>query len=553
MAAPDFIPDADFEALSKTGAVQDHSPDFISDDEMGHIDNAHTAGAMQAFGEHAGNSAALGYLPQLQAGAEKLRSLIDTGAAKLGVGPETPEMVNEGLRAKGFRVDDPAESYVTDRDQNIARLAAESKEYPKSALGGTIAGALAGGAALSPLTPINAATLPGRAAQAMRAGAVYGAASNPGDEAGVVDPIQAKERAVQSALSSLISLPVQLGAEGTGAAAKYIAGKFTDRASQRAANAVGLGTADAKTILNKYGPDAVKNLGRSAIDEGLITPLATPDKISRAVEPALDSVGQDIGSLLSAADAAGAKTISAQDIALKIAEDPAIAGLAKTPGMEGVASRLNQSLDTLYANGDQLSLKEAQTLRKGIDKSINFGKSVDDLKGMQPHLYDMRNALAEGMNSSINDFQGNSSDALKAINRRYSDLSRIGEISTKRAGMNAANRAVGLTDTIAASGGAGAGGGIGYAVAGPLGAKVGAPVGAAFAGGINKLARTYGPALDANASDMIASMSLKSGVPAEILQKYPALIPALYSATVDKAGKKPDNAVERKLLSISKK
>lgn len=142
-------------------------------------------GAGMAALESFGNSAAMGYLPQAQAALEAPMAWI-------------------GDKLTGSDVYDNLPSYVERRDQHIARQEAQNKAHPGAALAGGAAGALAsaalpGGAIAKGMKGASAAAKIGAGALQ---GAATGALYNPGDEKGVVDPLQAGPRAANAALGA---------------------------------------------------------------------------------------------------------------------------------------------------------------------------------------------------------------------------------------------------------------------------------------------------------------------------------------------------------------
>lgn len=123
-------------------------------------------GVAQTALESFGNGASAGYLPQLQAAAAKpIYSALNY-------------MTGQDVQP---------DSYVDERDANIARQAKQAKDNPATAFAGNVAGTVASGVATSPLMPARAATIAGRIAQAGKIGTVIGAASNPGDTQGEVN------------------------------------------------------------------------------------------------------------------------------------------------------------------------------------------------------------------------------------------------------------------------------------------------------------------------------------------------------------------------------
>jgi len=202
-----------------------------------------------------------------------------------------------------------------------------------------------------------------------------------------------------------------------------------------------------------------------------------------------------------------AGTINAPAIAAKLRSTADIATLSKTPGMEGTASKIGGFLESLEKNPQDMSLRDAQELRQGIDKSINWARRQPDMAAAQQHLVDIRNALSDAMNESVDQASSVSGEplgALRQANKDYSTLSKIQSIASNRNAMNSANRSIGLTDTIAGAGAGAAGAGVGGAVAGPGGAVAGEMVGNAVGAGTNKFARTFGPSLQATGANAVA-------------------------------------------------
>jgi hypothetical protein len=117
-----------------------------------------------------GQTATLGYLPQLQAMAGSM--IGDPNAA-----------LDERLRAQGFTVQGPASDYVSLRDQHIKDDAALGEANPMANFAGKAAGIGA-----SMLAPMGGAAKGvgalAKAGNAARVGAIQGAIYNPGDEQG---------------------------------------------------------------------------------------------------------------------------------------------------------------------------------------------------------------------------------------------------------------------------------------------------------------------------------------------------------------------------------
>lgn len=442
--------------------------------------------------ESYGNTAALGYLPHLQ-------------AAVGGLMPDPGRDVDEKLLKEGFTITTPQEGYIERRDQNIKRQQALRAENPKSAIAGDLAGIVGGtlitGAAGKALGVGTKATgFFGRMKDAGKAGATIGALANPGDVEGEVSPLQPTERIENAGKGLAMGLATQAGAEVVGKAGKGLADYFKGKAGEKATGAIGATKADMKRL----GKKGAQVLGQEAMEQGLVGPLSTPASIASKAAKAKAKVGETIGSLIESADNAGVTKIDGAKIGVELLDDAEILASRGTPGSEGMYSSAVKHAETLASNGE-LTLKQAHDLRKGIDKAINFNRRRTDLKpGEMEVLYKIRDKLNEAINGAVNSMEGVATDALKKANAQYSKLSRIQEIAENRVAMNAGNRTIGLTDTIAATAGM-ASGGIPWA---------------AVAAGANKFGRTFGKSLQATGFNFAS--------------KGAAKLPALASAVAGK-------------------
>lgn len=688
MPKPAFDPTKPFERSDVQKPAFDPNASFLTEDQMS---DHNRAGAAQAGLEHFGNAAALGYLPHLQAMASQLL-------------PNPNDIVDSRLRAQGFKVSQPADDYVSERDANIRRLTQQEKDHPTASTAGSVAGSIAGGVAMSPAMKVlpgyqalmgakaaqgaglagKAAALATRASGAAYGGAALGAAANPGDIEGEINPAQAKERAQDAALGGVIGGVLHPAGEAISQGGGYLAGKAKNFAEEKAAKAMGFTKAQLKKILKDRGAEAgmqhVRDLGRTALDEGIVSPTASPGTLAERTEAAQGAAGQAVGDVLDRAeghfaalpptgyaqsgeirtlqkavkarpielglkkagrmeavipsakynplvegleygegtpiriagqepsaitgktvihgtDATGEPVkhlhfdlgeapaaappiegqmfeapttalrpggpiesteavqmqpmkpvfkrgpeqvvqdavqmtpvkpvmqgrVNAKEIAANLRRNPEISALGKTPGMESTASRVDTMLNTMENAGDDLTLREAQALRRGIDKSINFNKPVAEMRGAQPALYEARDAVRNRMNEIVNDYaasQGGEANQLLQANRRYNRVSDLDKAITDRVSREQANRMIGLTDTIAGGAGAGIGAFIGEKAGGHEGAKAGAMIGAGIGAGANKLGRTYGNQVMASAADKIlAPLLAKSPALAALVQK----------------------------------
>lgn len=390
--------------------------------------------------------------------------------------------------------------------------------------------ALGGGELVAPFT----ASIPGIAGSAAR----VAAGTAVGDAAHVANNyVDDKPLTEGLGKATLIGAGAGAVAEGVGA----LANKFSDPAAdslqslahEKALQASGAMKKDFKEIFDKDKLDSLGSvlLAKDANGDSIVPPFSSLKTISSHIDDAHAAAGQEIGNIIKPVSDEMGGVINAKKIAEQIAQDPSIQEIGSTPGMEGVAQKIEAHLNTLAKNGESMTLEQAQKLRQGIDKSINFSKRIPEMAGSQPYLAKMRNAISDEMNNVVNTYDQTvgetmSSDRLRMANQAYSKLTQLKDISDNRMAAMAANRAIGLTDTIAGSGGAAVGAGIGHSVAGPVGGAVGAATGGTIAGGANKVARTFGPALSANMANSAANVARNAGSVGDIIAQSPAVIPA---------------------------
>lgn len=187
-------------------------------------------------------------------------------------------------------------------------------------------------------------------------------------------------------------------------------------------------------------------------------------------------------------------TVDTQKIAKSILNSKEVEALRKTPGMEAAVAAIEKQVETLAKNGE-LNLRAVQALRQGIDRSIKWNKLNPGTTGSQEGLYMQRSALANAMNDVVNRRSpGAATDALKKANRAYGNLAEAEAILEKELARNQSNRAISLTDTVMAAGGA----------------ATGKPGLAFLLGGLNKAGRTFGNSMMARGASAGSRLAEKS-------------------------------------------
>lgn len=293
-----------------------------------------TTNTGQAFVESLGNSAAAGYLPQLQGATDVAMDSVSDSAIAKGFGVSVPQSVDEKLKAQGFNIPKSKLSYAEARDANIRRIQKEAEEHPIASAAGGLTGGLAAGVATSAIAPINAASRIGRVVQAAKGGAILGAVANPGDTEGEVSGLQLSDRASNAAKGGALGGVMQGGVETLSKVAGALANipkSLQDRAAERAFKSSGAMLKDYRRAASKPvydaagkiipGEDRVGVLGKYMLENGLVKPGMTVDDIRAAAETLASKHGGDVTSILEKLDTAGLDAPSAQGLSTLIQKE----------------------------------------------------------------------------------------------------------------------------------------------------------------------------------------------------------------------------------------
>lgn len=314
-------------------------------------------GQAQTALESFGNGAALGYLPQMQAGAESgvntLGDIKDKALQTIGL-PQLAS-IDAQLKQQGFKL--PDASYVEARDADIARQKAQASTNPVTAAAARLAGGAASGIAATPLLPEAAASsglaakIMNSALQGAKVGGAYGLAANPGDTAGQVNPLQAGDRVEGAKAGAAMGMAFGVAIPVAGAAAK---------ASQSALLEVGsrIAKVDPEVVNNYWSaPQAVKDL---AVSSG------------GSVPEAAESIRSDAQSSIQATKQKLEAPVTQLLDSRAAADTPAAAGNA-------VKQQLNQSLGTenskfIQSYGMLDNVSKAMPIE--INSKLKFGAAI---------------------------------------------------------------------------------------------------------------------------------------------------------------------------------
>lgn len=496
----DFDPDkflaGEYDTKPKQLSSDDFDPDaFLSGayDTKKPVEKESKKG--QTFLENYGDTLTMGYLPQLQAGAEKIMT------------PVLNAITGNDVEADG---------YIESRDKNRKRIEELSEENPGSAMVGKVAG-IVNQAPILAAKAVQGAGALAKVGSAIKTGALYGAAQNPGDIEGELSPLQLGDRAKGAALGAAIGGAVQGAvsaaptiAKGAKAAAEYVG----DLADEKAAKVLG--------HLSKFEKSmekgTAKQIGRVLREEGAIKPWTTTKGANAAVERIKEEAGQEIGKIID--NATPGTKIDTVKMADAIRNSETLKELANTPGMESAFTRINSMLDTLAKNGT-VDLKQAQKLRQMVDRGIKFARR-GDAPVPEEGLRAIRTTIRDTMNDVVNasdDMAGvGGKDRLLKANKKFSLMAEAEDIADQQIARDAKNRSISLTDTIS----------------GVAGAASGGPLTGIAAGLANKAVRTFGNSVATNVLGATEKALLKIPKFAAMAEKNPEL----FNSVVQRVGLK---------------
>lgn len=472
-------------------------------------------------------------------------ALLDTVLA--GHLPQVKAKVKQILSGEGFSND---ENYVKRRDLELADMKSKAEKYPAANLEGKIVGLVApllltGGSSIAEEGPAAAAELTKQGAlKAATKGAVVGAAmgglQNPGDTEGKVDPFQLSERSKNAKVGAGAGALLGAAANKLPDVADAI-GQYAPKQALKAAGAM------LKDFRKEYANETVADTGKFILENGLVKAGDTVDSIAEKASALKERVGNDLGAGYDAAvkilpklgKESAEKVASAgfnpvRDKAAILASVKKDLGYAYKgrAALKGVEEYLDQLIEE---HGDQvLNPKVTNKIKSSLDKTaIDWERnplarepdSEAALKSLRSALSDKVSGQIEAIGKAVGD--PDAAGTLAKLNRDYGMASKVERIAADRSNRDAANKAFGLTDTIWGAAGASAGAAIG----GPIGAAIGAPL----AAGAGKVARTYGPSIVADTTNVIGKNLSKLPIASAAQQANPGVYRALTDEIENKA------------------
>lgn len=403
-------------------------------------------------------------------------------------------------------------AYKAQRDAYRNKLKKDSEVNPATSATTQLVGAVA-----SPLNKITKGMSLAKGGATL--GGVYGLGGSDADN--LTD--MAIDTSKGAAMGGLIGKGVEKAAPMVERGIQKIgdtAGDFAERFAAR-----GLG-AERGTI-KKLGAAKVKAAGRQALDEGILSPLASTDDVIARNNAVLDKGGGMMDDVYSQIDDAGASTFNPLEVAGKV--DEQIGGFYRTPINKGETTQLENTLESILMRGEgNIPLKKAQALKEELQKVANWKNNVNvtEKEKMAREAYRIvSQKIDEAAESGAKTIgKEGLEETLTQGKKLYGNAKTAEELLTNKSAREQGNNLFGLTDTIM--------GGAGLAYGGTTGDWT-------TAGGVmlaKKGLQKYGAQNAALGLDKISKSLLKSPQMANLYQKNPAAFQKIVHELEQKAG-----------------
>lgn len=346
----------------------------------------------------------------------------------------------------------PDKTYEQSRDESRAQYLKAQTDNPVTYGAGQIGGGLAT-MAIPGLNVAKGASLARTAGTAALQGGLAGLGSSESDDVSQM----AKDAAVGAGLG------LGLGAAG------YGAGKLVEKAlpslregaestaERLAARSLG---AERGTI-KKFGEDKVRAAGRYALDEGIVSPLASTDDMISRNAAVQGRAGEGMREVYKAIDDAGASTFNPLDVASKVDQD--VGGFWRSPLNRGETNQLENTLEAILMRGEEnIPLSEAQILKQELGKVANWKNAINitDKERMARDAYGVvSSAIDEATEAGAGKIgKDGLLETLKNSKKLYGNSKTAEELLGNKLAREQGNKMFGLTDTIAAGSGLAGGG-----------------------------------------------------------------------------------------------
>lgn len=309
-----------------------------------------------------------------------------------------------------------------------------------------------------------------------------------------------------------------LGGKLGDVASDYLAPKLGEIAENQSARAMGAERGTVKSL----GADKVQAIGRYGLDNGIVTPLASTEDMLARNAAVQSNAGKAMGDVYGQIDQAGASTFNPLDTA--VAVDNKIGDFWRSPINKGETNQLENTLNSILMRADQtgtnsIPLSAAQELKEELGKVANWKNTlnVTDKEQMARSAYgvvsDALDSAADSGSKTIG--KDGLLKTLQDARATYSGSKGADTLLQNKQARELGNKMFGITDTIAAAGGA-----------------VFGPAGAVGVVATKKLAERYGAATSASTANFLS----------QVLEKNPQVL-GKWAGPLANAAKRGQNAL----------
>lgn len=444
-----FISDEDM------AKMESKPPGFISDDEVAHIEKSNPVSQLESGLRGAAQGIGMGFADETTGGLEALWNKVKGDPRAFG------------------------DLYKQYRDESRSNYNAAEEANPITYGGGQIAGGV--GSLLIPgLNVAKGAGLAATAGKAALQGGLTGIGSSEADDLSGL----AKDAASGAAIGGV------LGSAGhaIGAAIPKVGEALDSTAEKLAGRALGA----ERGTFKKLGEDKIREAGRYALDEGIVTPLASTESMAARNAATQQRAGRGMGDVYKAIDEQGASSFNPLDVAGKV--DEKVGSFWRSPINRGETNQLENTLESILMRGDKnIPLTEAQTLKQELGKVANWKNTLNitDKERMARDAYGVVSGAIDDATEQGAKAIGKEAltDTLKQSKKLFGNSKTAEELLSNKQAREQGNRMFGLTDSIVGAG-----------------AFAGGPATSLAAVGTKKLAERYGMQTAAYSADKLANI-----------------------------------------------
>lgn len=496
------LSDNDLQAIAGGG---NQPPDLshLSDSDLHKIisgpESQSSAGG--AFVDSAANTATFGYMPQIVGGITKLINPTEESIRKSISVRDT-----SGIPNKHPISYDP---YMIGRDTMNQQLASDQEEHPTASMAGGLAGAI-GSAIVAPFPKaLQASSILGGIAKGAAVGAGYGALSNPGDTEGVYDPLQGGERLSNAGRGAMIGGVTGGVTQAVSKGLKALAN--SPETLQGAANSQAVKSSGA--MLKDYralnGSNREQAIGQFALDNGLVKAGDTYETVGQKASQLKQDAGKRLDALYKSANAAAKDVEVPEVIGFNPIRDRAQIidavrqKLGSAVDKKSAVNAIEGYLDELAEEHGNAVLdpKTANNIESAVSQKVDYMRNPINPSPTNEKAFGvMRKIISDKVDGHIEYLSDIMKDPLAGeklaeANRDYGYSSTIARMAKDKANRIAANNKMGLTDTIAAGTGAGAGAVVGALSGDSKDAAIGTIAGGIGMGLLHHYGKVYGDAV----------------------------------------------------------